>query len=228
MPHILLVDDEASILKGLKLSLEREGFTVLTADNGRKAIEMAEAESPDLIVLDLMLPEIDGLEVCRTIRRTSTVPIIMLTARSEDIDKILGLELGADDYLTKPFNSRELIARIRAHLRRVNWSSVVQEEERITYGALIIDIPKRRVEVSGQGVELTAKEFDILVTLATNPGRVYTRENLLEMIWGYKYFGDVRNVDVHVRRLREKIEKDPAHPEYVITRWGVGYHFCEQ
>lgn len=228
MPHILLVDDEASILKGLKLSLEREGFTVLTADNGRKALEMAEAESPDLIVLDLMLPEIDGLEVCRTIRRTSTVPIIMLTARSEDIDKILGLELGADDYLTKPFNSRELIARIRAHLRRVNWSSVVQEEERITYGALIIDIPKRRVEVSGQGVELTAKEFDILVTLATNPGRVYTRENLLEMIWGYKYFGDVRNVDVHVRRLREKIEKDPAHPEYVITRWGVGYHFCEQ
>ena len=152
----------------------------------------------------------------------------MLTARSEDIDKILGLEMGADDYLTKPFNSRELIARIRAHLRRVNWSSIVKEEERIACGVLSIDVPKRRVEVSGQGIELTAKEFDILVTLATNPGRVYTRENLLEMIWGYKYFGDVRNVDVHVRRLREKIEKDPAHPEYVLTRWGVGYHFCEQ
>lgn len=228
MPHILLVDDEAALLKGLKLSLEREGFTVLIADNGRKALEMAATERPDLVVLDLMLPEIDGLEVCRTIRQTSTVPIIMLTARSEDIDKILGLEMGADDYLTKPFNSRELIARIRAHLRRVNWSSIVKEEERIACGVLSIDVPKRRVEVSGQGIELTAKEFDILVTLATNPGRVYTRENLLEMIWGYKYFGDVRNVDVHVRRLREKIEKDPAHPEYVLTRWGVGYHFCEQ
>ena len=228
MPHILLVDDEAALLKGLKLSLEREGFTVLTADSGRKALEMATTERPDLIVLDLMLPEVDGLEVCKTIRQTSTVPIIMLTARSEDIDKILGLEMGADDYLTKPFNSRELIARIRAHLRRVNWSSVVQEDERIVYGELCIDAPKRRVEVRGDAVELTAKEFDILVTLATNPGRVYTRENLLEIIWGYKYFGDVRNVDVHVRRLREKIEKDPAHPEYVLTRWGVGYHFCEQ
>ncbi|MDP3487281.1 MAG: response regulator transcription factor, partial [Bacillota bacterium] len=164
MPHILLVDDEAALLKGLKFSLEREGFTVLMADNGRQALEMAATERPDLIVLDLMLPEIDGLEVCRTIRQTSTVPIIMLTARSEDIDKILGLEMGADDYLTKPFNSRELIARIRAHLRRVNWSCVVPEEERIAFGVLSIDVPKRRVEVSGQGVELTAKEFDILVT----------------------------------------------------------------
>jgi len=228
MPLILLVDDEVTLIKGLKLSLEREGFTVLSADNGRQALDVVAKEQPDLVVLDLMLPEIDGLEVCRIIRQTSTVPIIMLTARSEDIDKILGLEMGADDYLTKPFNSRELIARIRAHLRRVNWSNVAQDSERIAVGDLVIDVPKRRVQVKGDDVDLTAKEFDILATLATNPGRVYTRENLLEIIWGYKYFGDVRNVDVHVRRLREKIEKDPAHPEYVLTRWGVGYHFCEQ
>lgn len=228
MPRILLVDDEASLLKGLKLSLEREGFTVLTAETGKQALQTVATEKPDLIVLDLMLPEIDGLEVCQTIRRSSTVPVIMLTARSEDIDKILGLEMGADDYLTKPFNSRELIARVRAHLRRVNWGGIAQAAQRIDVGMLSIDVPKRRVLVNGQEVELTAKEFDILVTLATNPGRVYTRENLLEMIWGYKYFGDVRNVDVHVRRLREKIEKDPAHPEYVLTRWGVGYHFREQ
>jgi len=174
-----------------------------------------------------MLPELDGFEDCKRIRKTSTVPAIMLTARSEDIDKILGLEMGADDYLTKPFNSRELVARIKAHLRRVDWSSP-QQVECLVAGPLTIDTLKRKVTVAEKEVELTAKEFDILVTLATNPGRVYTRENLLEMIWGYKYYGDVRNVDVHVRRLREKVEADPANPEYVLTRWGVGYLFREQ
>lgn len=228
MAKVLLVDDEAALLKGLKLSLEREGFEVHTADNGRKAIDSVQNVHPDIVVLDLMLPELDGFEVCKIVRQTSTVPIIMLTARSEDIDKVLGLEIGADDYLTKPFNTRELVARIRAHLRRVVWSGSAQEAESIRAGDLVIDIPKRRVEVAGKAVELTAKEFDILMTLATNPGRIYTRENLLELIWGYKYYGDVRNVDVHVRRLREKIEVDPAHPEYVLTRWGVGYHFREK
>lgn len=228
MAKVLLVDDEAALLKGLKLSLEREGFAVHTADTGRRALESIQNVQPDIVVLDLMLPELDGFEVCKSVRQTSTVPIIMLTARSEDIDKVLGLEIGADDYLTKPFNTRELIARIRAHLRRVVWSGSPQEAESIRAGELHIDIPKRRVEVAGHAVELTAKEFDILITLAANPGRIYTRENLLELIWGYKYYGDVRNVDVHVRRLREKIEKDPAHPEYVLTRWGVGYHFRER
>lgn len=228
MPRILLVDDEVTLLKGLKLSLEREGFVILTAESGKQALQIVDAEQPDLVVLDLMLPEVDGFEVCKAIRQSSTVPIIMLTARGEDIDKILGLEIGADDYLTKPFNTRELIARIRAHLRRVNWGNLSQEEAHINVGELHIDVPKRRVEVGEEYVELTAKEFDILLTLATNPGRVYTRENLLEIIWGYKYFGDVRNVDVHVRRLREKIERDPAHPAYVLTRWGVGYYFRER
>ena len=226
MAKILLVDDEVALVKGLKLSLEREGFKVVTAHTGTSALSSLVDENPDLMVLDLMLPELDGLEVCKKVRQFSTIPIIMLTARSEDIDKILGLEMGADDYLTKPFNSRELVARIKAHLRRVDWSGA-QEESRIEVGALVIDSLKRKVTVDGAEAELTAKEFDILATLAANPGRVYTRENLLEEIWGYQYYGDVRNVDVHVRRLREKIERDPAHPEYVLTRWGVGYHFRE-
>jgi DNA-binding response OmpR family regulator len=226
LAKILLVDDEVALTKGLKLSLEREGYGVHTAHTGREALKAVETENPDLVVLDLMLPELDGFEVCKRIRQTSTVPIIMLTARTEDIDKVLGLEIGADDYLTKPFNTRELVARVKAHLRRVDWSGP-QQQQVLTANELSIDTLKRKVTVSGKEVDLTAKEFDILATLAANPGRVYTRENLLEMIWGYQYYGDVRNVDVHVRRLREKIELDPANPAYVLTRWGVGYHFKE-
>ncbi|MFO7607419.1 MAG: response regulator transcription factor [Desulfurivibrionaceae bacterium] len=226
MPKILLVDDERALVKGLKLSFEREGYTIVTAYTGTEALQRVKDEQPDLVVLDIMLPELDGLEVCKRIRQSSTIPIIMLTARSEDIDKILGLEMGADDYLTKPFNTRELLARVKAHLRRLEWNSP-EQQQCTEAGALVIDHLKRRVTVDGKEADLTAKEFDILATLAANPGRVYTRENLLESIWGYKYFGDVRNVDVHVRRLREKIEPNPAEPEYVMTRWGMGYYFRE-
>lgn len=226
MPKILLVDDEIAFVKGLRLSFEREGYTVVTAHTGTEALRKLNDEHPDLVVLDIMLPELDGLEVCKRIRQTSTLPIIMLTARAEDIDKILGLEMGADDYLTKPFNTRELLARVKAHLRRLEWSNP-EQPSRTELGLLVIDNLKRKVTVDGKGADLTAKEFDILATLAANPGRIYTRENLLETIWGYKYFGDVRNVDVHVRRLREKIEPDPAEPEYVLTRWGMGYYFRE-
>lgn len=227
MARILIVDDEVALVKGLRLSFEREGYEVITAHSGPDALAAQDSESPDLIILDLMLPGIDGMEVCRKIRMTSTVPIIMLTARSEDVDKILGLELGADDYLTKPFNTRELLARVKAHLRRLDWNRPDQPEH-IRRDDLCIDMLKRRVTIKGREAELTAKEFDILTTLAANPGRIFSRENLLETIWGYKYFGDVRNVDVHVRRLREKIEPDPAEPRYVLTRWGVGYYFSEQ
>lgn len=226
MPKILLVDDERALVKGLRLSFEREGYSVVAAHTGTEALQRMSEEAPDLVVLDIMLPEIDGIEVCKRIRQSSKVPIIMLTARSEDIDKILGLEMGADDYLTKPFNTRELLARVKAHLRRLEWSNPDQQQC-TEAGALTIDHLKRKVTVDGKEADLTAKEFDILATLAANPGRVYTRENLLETIWGYKYFGDVRNVDVHVRRLREKIEPNPAEPEYVMTRWGMGYYFRE-
>ncbi|MBS3874070.1 MAG: response regulator transcription factor [Firmicutes bacterium] len=228
MARILLVDDEAALIKGLKYSLEREGFDVYTAENGKRALQVVEEVQPDLVVLDLMLPELDGTEVCKSIRKHSTVPIIMLTARNEDIDKILGLEIGADDYMTKPFSTRELIARIRANLRRVVWGGIVPENESIAVGALHIDLVKRLVHLDGELLDLTAKEYNILLVFATNPGRVFTRENLLELVWGYEYYGDVRNVDVHVRRLREKIEKNPSCPEYVLTRWGVGYNFRER
>jgi len=228
MARILLVDDEAALIKGLKYSLERESFDVYTAENGKRALQVVEEVQPDLVVLDLMLPELDGTEVCKSIRKHSTVPIIMLTARNEDIDKILGLEIGADDYMTKPFSTRELIARIRANLRRVVWGGIVPENESIAVGALHIDLVKRLVHLDGELLDLTAKEYNILLVFATNPGRVFTRENLLELVWGYEYYGDVRNVDVHVRRLREKIEKNPSCPEYVLTRWGVGYNFRER
>jgi len=228
MAKILLVDDEAALIKGLKYSLERESFDVYTAENGKRALQVVEEVQPDLVVLDLMLPELDGTEVCKSIRKHSTVPIIMLTARNEDIDKILGLEIGADDYMTKPFSTRELIARIRANLRRVVWGGIVPENESIAVGDLHIDLVKRRVHLGGELLDLTVKEYNILLVFATNPGRVFTRENLLELVWGYEYCGDVRNVDVHVRRLREKIEKNPSCPEYVLTRWGVGYNFRER
>lgn len=223
MEHILLVDDEPGLVKGLRLSLEQEGFRVSTAADGRTALAKAEEGDFDLIILDLMLPEVDGLTVCREIRRSRSTPIIMLTARSEDVDKILGLEMGADDYLTKPFNARELIARCRAVLRRTK-AAQGQEGQRIRVGDLVLWPPRRKAEVAGRALELTAREYDLLELLAKHPGVVYTRQQLLDLVWGYDFTGDDRTVDVHVRRLREKVEPDPSRPRYVRTKWGVGYY----
>ncbi|MBT9158120.1 MAG: Transcriptional regulatory protein WalR [Firmicutes bacterium] len=228
MARILLVDDEQALVKGLKYSLEREGFEVVVAENGRQALKSADEVQPDLVVLDLMLPEIDGMEVCRLLRAKSTVPIIMLTARDEDVAKVLGLERGADDYVTKPFNTGELIARIRSHLRRQAWSGVSADREVIVRGEMHLDTLKRQVTMAGRPIALTSKEFSILHVLAAHPGRVFTRESLLELVWGYQHFGDVRNVDVHVRRLRGKIEASPTNPEYILTSWGIGYKFCDE
>ncbi|MBS3938448.1 MAG: response regulator transcription factor [Peptococcaceae bacterium] len=228
MARILLVDDEHALVKGLKYSLEREGFEVVVAENGRQALKSADEVQPDLVVLDLMLPEIDGMEVCRRLRAKSTVPIIMLTARDDDVDKVLGLERGADDYVTKPFNTEELIARIRSHLRRQAWSGMSADREVIVRGEMHLDTLKRQVTMAGRPISLTSKEFSILHVLAAHPGRVFTRESLLELVWGYQHFGDVRNVDVHVRRLRGKIEARPTDPEYILTSWGIGYKFCDE
>ena len=222
---ILVVDDEKVILKGIKFNLEQEGYTVETAMDGEEAVRLAHDESIDLILLDLMLPKLDGFTVCRTIRGFSNVPIIMLTAKGEDIDKILGLEYGADDYITKPFNIREVTARIKAILRRVNPEPKGDREKVIVSGDIRLDYNFRRVLVKGQAVELTSKEFDLLELFLRNPGKVYTRENLLDIAWGFDYPGDVRTVDVHIRRLREKIEKNPAEPIYIKTKWGVGYYY---
>lgn len=224
MYKLLLVDDEASFVKGLTLSLEHEGYEVHIAHDGTEALAAFSRLAPDLVILDVMLPGLDGFAVCESIRRKATVPILMLTARSEDVDKILGLEKGADDYLTKPFNTRELVARVRALLRRKDWGGNVGEEARISIGDLTIDTGKRKVYVKGRSVDLTNKEYDILLTLATNRGKTYSRENLLQLVWGYSHFGDLRNVDVHIGRLRAKIEEDPACPKYVLTRWGAGYY----
>ncbi|MTI80231.1 MAG: response regulator transcription factor [Firmicutes bacterium] len=228
MKNILVVDDEKLLVKGLKRSLEQEGYYILTAHDGEEAITIAENEKIDLIVLDIMLPKKSGLEVCREIRKGSEIPIIMLTAKGEDVDKIVGLEIGADDYMTKPFNTRELIARIKAVFRRsAKGKQQEQSAEIIKIDDLEINVPKRQVRYQGQELELTAKEFDVLHLLAQNPGRVFTRDNLLQSVWGPEYYGDLRTVDVHVRRLREKIEEDARHPQYVITKWGVGYYFKE-
>ena len=223
---VLVVDDEKTLVKALTFNLEKEGFRVEQAYNGEEALEKVFELKPDIVVLDLMLPEVDGFEVCRRIRKKLDVPIIMLTARSEDIDKVLGLELGADDYLTKPFNSRELVARIKAILRR----SVARDEEskkQIQIGRLQIDLLQHRVRLDGKEVGLTSKEFALLSYLAANAGNVYSREQLLEQVWGYDYYGDVRTVDVHIRHLREKLEDDPGNPALIITVWGTGYKIRE-
>ena len=225
---ILVVDDEKVILKGIKFNLEQEGYTVETAMDGEEAVRLAHDESIDLILLDLMLPKIDGFTVCRTIRGFSNVPIIMLTAKGEDIDKILGLEYGADDYITKPFNIREVTARIKAILRRVNPEPKGDREKVIVSGDIRLDYNFRRVLVKGQAVEPTSEEVDLLELLLRNPGKVYTRENLLDIAWGFDYPGDVRTVDVHIRRLREKIEQNPAEPRYIRTKWGVGYYYKQE
>ncbi len=225
---ILLVDDEESVQKLLTYPLEREGYRVVQARNGEEALERFDADGVDLIVLDLMLPKVDGLEVCRRVRATSSVPIIMLTARDDEVDKVLGLELGADDYITKPFSIREFRSRVRALLRRAQLSAVDQRGEAIEHEGLVIDLARRSVEAHGVGVQLTYVEFELLKTLAAHPGRVYSRQSLLEALWGSADFRDPRTIDVHIRHLREKIEVDPREPEYIFTVRGVGYRFRDR
>ncbi len=223
--RILVVDDEKLLVKGIKFNLENEGYTVETAFDGEEALRLAREMQFDLIILDLMLPKIDGLEVCRRVREFINTPIIMLTAKGEDMDKLIGFEYGADDYITKPFNIMELKARIRAILRRAGSGDRAEQSRRIKVGPVELDGYERNVYVDGRHVVLTAKEFDLLEMLMRNAGRVYSRENLLNIVWGYEYPGDIRTVDVHIRHLREKIERKPAEPELIITKWGVGYYF---
>ncbi|MBQ7707736.1 MAG: response regulator transcription factor [Lachnospiraceae bacterium] len=226
MKKVLVVDDEKSIVKGIKYSLEQDDMEVDVAYDGGEALEKARDNTYDIILLDIMLPVHTGLEVCQMIREFSDVPIIMLTAKGEDMDKILGLEYGADDYITKPFNILEVKARIKAILRRNGKAAPVKDNSRILEAkGLKIDLDSRRVYIDGEEVNLTAKEFDLIYLLVSNPNKVYSREQLLELIWGPSYPGDARTVDVHVRRLREKIEAAPATPKYVHTKWGVGYYF---
>lgn len=223
---VLVVDDEKLIVKGIKFSLEQEGMEVDTAYDGNEAYEKAMASDYDMILLDVMLPGMNGLEVCQMIRETKDVPIIMLTAKGDDMDKILGLEYGADDYVTKPFNILEVKARIKAVIRRSkNRREEPVKSNTVTSGDMMIEMDSRRVFISGKEVNLTAKEFDLLELLISNPNKVFNRENLLDIVWGTDYPGDVRTVDVHVRRLREKIEANPSDPKYIHTKWGVGYFF---
>lgn len=226
MKTILIVDDEPSMVKGLRFNLEQqEGFKVEEAYDGEEALQKFSEMKFDLILLDLMLPKIDGMEVCQRIRSVSDVPIIMLTAKGSDIDKIMGLEYGADDYLTKPFNMLELKARIKSVLRRSEGIRRGASSDIIRISNMTINMTNRSVDIDGKEIGLTAKEFDLLYLFITNRGKVFDRENLLEIIWKYDYLGDLRTVDVHIRRLREKIEKNPAKPEFILTKWGVGYYF---
>jgi DNA-binding response OmpR family regulator len=237
---ILIIEDEANIVDLIKLYLEQAGYTVVWANDGIAGLELHAREHPDLVILDLMLPMLHGMEVCRRIRNWATTPILMLTARQEEDDRIGGLEAGADDYLVKPFSPRELVCRVKAILRRTATPSQTPQEmqascefpppkpasgEEIRYGALIINIPSRRVMANGQQVTLTVKEFDLLVTLASSPDRVFTRESLLNQVWGYSYLGDGRTVDVHIGTLRKKLEAIPGIPHHIQTVWGVGYRF---
>ena len=223
---VLVVDDEKLIVKGIRFSLEQDGFEVYSAYDGEEALEMIRANDYDIVLLDLMLPKMNGLQVCQQVREFSNVPIIMLTAKGEDMDKIMGLEYGADDYITKPFNILEVKARIKAIIRRTGKPEKAKEQSRVVQaGDLKLDCDSRRVFIGDREVNLTAKEFDVLQLLVLNPNKVYSRENLLNTVWGYEYPGDVRTVDVHIRRLREKIEDSPSEPRYVHTKWGVGYYF---
>ena len=227
---ILVVDDEKLLVKGIKFNLENEGYTVECCYDGATAVQMAAQGSYDLIILDLMMPGLDGLEACQRIRQTSTVPIIMLTARSEDADKLLGFESGADDYITKPFNILELKARIRALLRRAGITASQpggQTGHILEHKGLTLDTEKRTAYKRGERVDLTAREFDLAELFLRSPGRVFSRDSLLDLVWGYEYQGDARTVDVHIRRLREKLEGDPASPSLIITKWGVGYYLAE-
>jgi len=227
MAKILVVDDEQVLVKGIKFNLEQEGYQVETGSNGEEAVELAREGGFDLVILDLMMPRVDGLQACVRIREFSSVPVIMLTARGEDADKIMGFECGADDYITKPFNILELKARVRALLRRSGLTEQKSQPAVLTAGHIRLDAGARAAWRSGEAVELTAKEFDLMELLMRNPGRVYSRENLLNVVWGYEYIGDYRTVDVHIRRLREKLELDPASPAYIRTKWGVGYYLAK-
>lgn len=226
MGRVLIVDDEKAIVKGIKFSLEQDNMETDCAYDGEEALRYARNNEYDIILLDLMLPIVDGLSVCRQIREFSDVPIIMLTAKGEDMDKIMGLEYGADDYITKPFNILEVKARMKAIMRRNANNSRKNEESRmITSGDLKLDRDGRRLYINDREINLTAKEFDVLELLVMNSGKVYGRDNLLNIVWGYEYPGDARTVDVHIRRLREKIEENPSSPKYVHTKWGVGYYY---
>lgn len=224
--HILVVDDEVEVADLLELYLGNEGYQVYKFNQGKEALECVEKQQVDLALLDVMLPDMDGFHICRMIRKSHYFPIIMLTARVEDVDKINGLMLGADDYITKPFNILEVKARIKAIMRRTGKRNQEKPNEKmIIKGSMKIDCESRRVVIDEKEVNLTAKEFDLLELLAMNPNKVYSRENLLNIVWGYEYPGDARTVDVHIRRLREKIETNPSDPKYVYTKWGVGYYF---
>lgn len=223
---VLVVDDEKLIVKGIRFSLEQDGMEVDCAYDGEEALQKAKDHTFDMILLDIMLPKLNGFEVCQQIREFSMVPIVMLTAKGDDMDKILGLEYGADDYITKPFNILEVKARIKAIMRRVDVSSPAKEESKvISSGDIMLDCDSRQVKINEKNINLTAKEFDLLELFVTHPSKVYSREALLELIWGVDYPGDLRTVDVHVRRLREKIEPNPSDPRYVHTKWGVGYYY---
>ena len=221
---ILVVDDEELLVKGIRFNLQNEGYDVITGSNGLEAVQLAQSQAPDLIILDVMMPEMDGLAACSSIRSFSDVPIILLTAKADDMDKLMGFDNGADDYITKPFNILELKARIRALLRRAG-AGAKQSGNLLTAGSITLDLDGRNAYRSGVLVDLTAKEFDVIEFLMRNPNRVYSREALLDTIWAYEYRSDIRTVDVHIRRLREKLEENPAEPGYIMTKWGVGYYF---
>ncbi len=225
--RVLVVDDEKLIVKGIRFSLEQDGMEVECAYDGEEALKLAHNTEYDIILLDIMLPKINGFEVCQQIREFSNVPIVMLTAKGDDMDKILGLEYGADDYITKPFNILEVKARIKTIMRRTSKQNEGKKVRIVENGDLKLDCDSRRVYICGKEINLTAKEFDVLELLVLNPNKVYSRENLLKLIWGSDYPGDVRTVDVHIRRLREKVESNPSEPKYVNTKWGVGYYYKE-
>ena len=225
---ILVVDDEASIVNIISFNLKKEGYEVISAGDGETGLELALTEKPDLVLLDIMMPQMDGYEVCRKIREKSTVPIIMLTARADEVDKVIGLEMGADDYVTKPFGNRELMARVKANLRRTIANEAAKNPKSTNiaeYGDITIDFKRYEVKKRGEVINLTVRETELLNFLATQQSQIFTRETLLEKVWGYEYLGDVRAVDVTIRRLREKIEDDPGKPQYIITKRGVGYYF---
>ena len=226
--RILLVDDEPLILKGLRYTLEQEGYEILTAADGEEALQVFFDEPVDLVLLDVMLPKMDGIQVCQRIRESSNVPILMLTAKGEDMDKILGLEYGADDYMTKPFNILEVKARIKTILRRASQPVAAEKKKIIRVRDLEVNIVNRSDTLGGKEVRLTAKEFDLLQLFINNRGKVFSREAMLETVWKYDYMGDARTVDVHIRRLREKIERNTSQPEFIFTKWGVGYYFTDK
>ncbi|HHW02371.1 MAG TPA: response regulator transcription factor [Thermoanaerobacterales bacterium] len=225
---ILVVDDEKPIVDILKYNLTKEGYNVLAAYDGEEAIKIAESSNPDLVLLDIMLPKIDGFSVCKKLRENMTCPIIMLTAKGEEVDKVLGLELGADDYVTKPFSMRELMARIKANLRRTVMADPAGEQNVIKVKDLELDLKSYQLKKNGVPLDLTFREFELIKFLATQAGQVFSREKLLEEVWGYEYYGDIRTVDVTVRRLREKVEDDAANPTYILTKRGIGYYFLKQ